>query len=104
MDIDDNLHCFIEMLSKSEARIDRTNEIVHKLTELLEKLNSEYSTHIKQLQDSRDKLIEQNQSLISTVNTIRDDYRFLDSKYDSLVMTLMSSTTQGKSENNIHVK
>lgn len=67
----DYIKSLADLTTKSEARIDRTNEIVYKLTLLADKnqdvvttLTKEYSKHLGALASCRDSLIEQNRMLI----------------------------------------
>lgn len=63
--IDDELKpTFLNMLEKSESRIDRTNRMVNKLANACHAVEDAYTSHIGSLQRSRDKQQEENVELI----------------------------------------
>lgn len=94
---------FSEILIKSEERIDRTNTMVSKCVEMMDKLTAEYCKQIEALQESRDEILSQNKILIENARNDRDKYELLSKRYDTLIERLF--TMIGKnSENNINVK
>lgn len=62
---------FFQLYKNSEARIDRTNEMVCKLSDCISRSNEmhatitkEYATQIEKLQDARDAAVKQSISLL----------------------------------------
>ncbi len=61
---------FLTMLKESEARIDRTNEIVEKLQGTCKDMMEIYDKHLTSLEHSRDQLIENNYKLVENNGTL----------------------------------
>lgn len=106
VDYDDIIEKLSKLLIKSEERIDRTNDMVCKLTSAIDKLSDEYIKHIDKLQEARDELSKQNTNLLKLVESCRRESEIINRRYDTLLeKTLMlTSLGNGRSENNINVK
>lgn len=61
----------LTLLAKSEARIDKTNKMVNKLVDVCAILTGEYTKHIDSLVVCRDRLIKQNDGLVSANSELR---------------------------------
>lgn len=90
-----------DLIVRSESRIDRTNEMVFNLVNVINKITEEYVFQINKLQDSRDSLISQNQQLIKLMEERNKEVELVNKKYDSLLDKLVSM--KNCSENNINV-
>lgn len=90
-----------DLIVRSESRIDRTNEMVFNLVNVINKITEEYVLQINKLQDSRDSLISQNQQLIKLMEERNKEVELVNKKYDSLLDKLVSM--KNCSENNINV-
>lgn len=90
-----------DLIVRSESRIDRTNEMVFNLVNVINKITEEYVLQINKLQDSRDSLISQNQQLIKLMEERNKEIELVNKKYDSLLDKLVSM--KNCSENNINV-
>lgn len=61
---------FLEMLERSEARIDRTSRITEELTMACKSVETAYTSHVGSLQFSRDTSQKNNAKLISLLDRI----------------------------------
>lgn len=53
-----------DIILESERRVSNVNNMVDNLSRLIERLENTYDYHLKEVERSRDKLIEQNEILI----------------------------------------
>lgn len=93
----------IGLVERSENRIDRTNEMISKCVSIIDRVTTEYTTQLDELQKNRDALVDENKRLISLLEESKKDYDILNKKYDSLIDKMISMSSQ-RSENNINVK
>lgn len=104
MDNDDFCDKLKDLLIRSEGRINQTNEMVHQCISVMEKSTTEYTLQITKLQEARDKLIEENASLIRMTEKANQQTLLINQKYDNLLEKLLSYIPSGNaSENNINI-
>lgn len=68
------LKSFSRMLENSEARIDRTNAIINKLTNACKSVENAYTSHVSSLQSSRDTSQKNNAKLISLLDRLTSSF------------------------------
>lgn len=68
------LKSFSRMLESSEARIDRTNAIINKLTNACKSVENAYTSHVSSLQSSRDTSQKNNAKLISLIDRLTSSF------------------------------
>lgn len=68
------LKSFSRMLESSEARIDRTNAIINKLTNACKSVENAYTSHVSSLQSSRDTSQKNNAKLISLLDRLTSSF------------------------------
>lgn len=61
---------FLEMLERSEARIDRTSRITEELTRACKSVETAYTSHVGSLQSSRDTSQKNNAKLIALLDRV----------------------------------
>lgn len=84
----------MNLIEKSELRIDRTNKMVAMLTEVLKRISESYMQHINTLCINRDKMLEQINRLTAMLAEERR-------RNDTLWQHLLTKQTQAT--NNINV-
>lgn len=97
---------FTELLIKSEDRIDRTNDMICECVKVIDKLTTEYTTHLKKLQESRDELLAQNKSMVELLAKSEALVEYTNKRYDLLLekaLNIAANKNNG-SENNINIK
>lgn len=65
---------FSDMLERSEARIDRTSNIVEELTKACKSVETAYTSHVSSLQSSRDTSQKNNAKLISLLDRLTSSF------------------------------
>ena len=65
---------FLEMLERSEARIDRTSRITEELTRACKSVETAYTSHVSSLQFSRDTSQKNNAKLISLLDRLTSSF------------------------------
>lgn len=65
---------FLEMLDRSEARIDRTSRITEELTRACKSVETAYTSHVSSLQFSRDTSQKNNAKLISLLDRLTSSF------------------------------
>lgn len=65
---------FLEMLERSEARIDRTSRITEELTKACKSVETAYTSHVGSLQFSRDTSQKNNAKLISLLDRLTSSF------------------------------
>jgi chromosome segregation ATPase len=65
---------FLEMLERSEARIDRTSRITEELTRACKSVETAYTSHVSSLQSSRDTSQKNNAKLISLLDRLTSSF------------------------------
>lgn len=65
---------FLEMLERSEARIDRTSRITEELTRACKSVETAYTSHVSSLQFSRDTSQKSNAKLISLLDRLTSSF------------------------------
>lgn len=65
---------FLEMLERSEARIDRTSRITEELTMACKSVETAYTSHVSSLQFSRDTSQKNNAKLISLLDRLTNSF------------------------------
>lgn len=65
---------FSDMLERSEARIDRTSNIVEELTKACKAVETAYTSHVSSLQSSRDTSQKNNAKLISLLDRLTSSF------------------------------
>lgn len=68
------LKSFSRMLESSEARIDRTNAIINKLTNACKSVENAYTSHVSSLQSSRYTSQKNNAKLISLLDRLTSSF------------------------------
>lgn len=63
-----------QMLERSEARIDRTNIIIDKLTNACKSVETAYTSHVSSLQSSRDTSQKNNAKLVSLLDRLTSSF------------------------------
>lgn len=102
----------LKMLSDSDARIDRTNEMIKQLSDACKDMMSIYDKHLTSLEKSRDALIDNNCSLVQNNGTLLKEVEHLRKElleakrdyhklFDSFL--LMSNTKQATSTTEVSV-
>lgn len=99
---DDIITMLSRLIEKSEDRIDRTNEMIHKCVILIDKLSGEYVTQLSKLQKARDHVLEENKLILKQMEDRNKEYEVLNKKYDMLVDKMLNINSR-TSENNINV-
>lgn len=104
----ENTRVFESLLSASEERIIKTNEMVCKLADVVsginqhqERLLHEYTSHISTLAQARDSLITQNKELTLLLSRSQVDLEREHERYDNLLSTLINIA---KNSQTINVK
>lgn len=104
-DPDKIITAFSQLLIKSEERIDRTNNMIVNGLTMIDHLSKEYTSHLNALRNARDKLIEENKALASSVENLTLQLNDASKRYESLLNRLIDVTTaKSKSENNFNIK
>ena len=103
-DPDKIITAFSQLLIKSEERIDRTNNMIVNGLTMIDHLSKEYTSHLNALRDARDKLIDENRLLASSVEKLTEQLNDASTRYDSLLNRLIDLTGKSKSENNSNIK
>lgn len=93
-----------ELVIRSEERIDKTNNMIEKCVAMVDKLATEYASHIKSLQNARDEVIRQNTELIKCLRSKEELLEYTNRKYDLLLEKTFGIMSKNSSENNINVK
>ncbi|CDA96163.1 unknown [Bacteroides sp. CAG:709] len=65
---------FSDMLERSEARIDRTSNIVEELTKACKSVETAYTSHASSLQSSRDTSQKNNAKLVSLLDRLTSSF------------------------------
>lgn len=65
---------FSDMLERSEARIDRTSNIVEELTKACKSVETAYTSHVSSLQSSRDTSQKNNAKLVSLLDRLTSSF------------------------------
>lgn len=92
----------VELVEKSEDRIDRTNDLISYSFKLLDKITLEYTKQVENLQKVRDELLSQNKGLLTQIESMRIENENINKRYDSL-LERMFIMTKNASENHINV-
>lgn len=92
----------VELVEKSEDRIDRTNDLISYSFKLLDKITLEYTKQVENLQKVRDELLAQNKGLLTQIESMRNENENINKRYDSL-LERMFIMTKNASENHINV-
>lgn len=78
------LPSFVKLLEESEKRIERTNEMIVSLADAAKHNQAMYDKHMSALEESRDRLVRNNEELIkanmkltSLVEEVKNDYKSL---------------------------
>lgn len=104
---EEHLSCYQTLLEKSEARIDRTNEMVCKLVSVVESLSKTYTAHLGSLSSCRDELVKQNSKLIEhseNLERMMRDYAASREKSEQEWRSFLRDFAQSRSaQNSIHV-
>ncbi|HAU86695.1 MAG TPA: hypothetical protein DCW90_14760 [Lachnospiraceae bacterium] len=94
-----------KMLDASEGRIDRTNEIVDKLTEVCKSVETKYTAHLSSLQKSRDTSQQANAELVSTCNMLSARLKEMDTEHkktiegkDKVIAGLMQDVRESREQ------
>lgn len=95
---------FVELIAKSEKRIDRINEMVMNLTKVMEEMTATYTRQISKVADSRDELIRQNSRFIEVLENIRLEAASAGSRYDALLDRYERLAERKMSTNSINLK
>lgn len=104
MDDEDNIiKAFQELLLKSEARIDKTNDMIFQCVGMVNRICTEYTNQISHLQEARDECLKQNGELLKLVTSLQKEIESYNKHFDTIVAHFMGSTMSGGSENNITV-
>lgn len=98
------IRTLIDLVERSEKRIDKTNDMISKCVGLIDKVTSEYTSQLSKLQEVRDEVVKQNTALLKAIDDKEKKFELINHKYDVLIDKLMSIHQMNKSENNINVK
>lgn len=93
----------VNLVEKSENRIDRTNDMIAHAFTLLDKITLEYTKQVEKLQNVRDELLLQNKSLLKQIESMRTENENINKRYDSLLERMFMMQNKNGSENNINV-
>lgn len=94
----------IELIEKSESRIDRINEMVLNLTKVMGEMTTTYTHHIAKVTDSRDELIRQNSRFIEVLEAVRQESANVNVRYDALLDRYERLAERKTASNSINVK
>lgn len=102
-DIKDVVLKMSDLIEKSEIRVDRCNDIIGKAYVLIDKITTEYTRQLAELQNARDELAHQNSELIQIVKESKAQLEYSTKRYDLLLEKVFGMVHKGSSENNINV-
>lgn len=101
-DYDDIVLKFIELLERSEERIDKTNDMIFKMVATIDKLSAEYTKQLTKLQEVRDEVVAQNRELIKLAEACKKESEYSNKRYDTL-LEKMFWLKNNSSENNFNI-
>lgn len=102
-DYEEIINRLILLNERSEARIDKTNDMICKMVSTIDKVTNVYTSQLTKLQEVRDELVSQNKKLIKITEDCRKESEYANRRYDTLLEKLFA-LKQNHSENNINVK